>query len=264
MTPNSVATDGFVDMEDGALAPGQSFSDSDAGVTISTQWATASNAGVSVSLSQPCIRANPSVTLSPVQSRSVSAGTTVTFALSVTNNDTSNCSASSFSLQPLGTVGWTATVASPTLTLSPGVNTSTTLTVTSPPTATNGSYTIGVTATNSGNTGYAASTAATYVIGPSVSVTVATDKPNYTRTQTVFVNAKVNAGGAPVAGAAVNFTVTKSNGAVAAGKATTGSDGTAAYKLRLKRQDPVGTYQAGAVATENAQSGSANTSFTVQ
>ncbi len=264
MTPNSIMTSGASDLEDGALVAGQTFSDPNAGVTISTQWANGTNAGVSVSLNQPCVRANPTVVFSPVQSQSVGAGTTVTYTVAITNNDGAGCSSSIFSLQTTVPSGWTTAVVSPTLSLTPGASASTTLTVTSSTAATDGSYTIGVTVANSGNTSYATSTEATYVIGPSVSVTVATDKPSYTRAQTVSVKAKVNAGGAPVAGAAVNFSVTKPNGAVATGKATTGTDGTAAYKLRLKRQDPVGTYQAGAVATENALSGSATTSFTVQ
>ncbi len=95
-------------------------------------------------------------------------------------------------------------------------------------------------------------------------VTVATDKPSYTRTQTVSVTANVRDGGSPIANAAVNFTITKSNGAKVNGKGTTGSNGTAVYKLRLKRQDPVGAYQADAVATENGVSASGATTFAVQ
>ncbi len=270
---NGGNTNGLLDMtpatyqlytRDPTLVVGQSFTDPDAGVTITTQWVNSSNAGVSVSLNQPCVRANPTVALSPVQSQSVSAGTPVNFAVSVTNNDSANCSAGSFSLQATVPSGWTSAVATATLTISSGSTASTTLTVTSSTAATDGSYAIGVTVTDSANPTYTATAAATYVIGTSFSVTVATDKPSYTRTQTVSVKAKVNVGGAPVAGSTVNFTVTKSNGAVANGKATTGTDGTAVYKLRLKKQDPVGTYQAGAVATENVLSGRATTSFTVQ
>ena len=45
-------------------------------------------------------------------------------------------------------------------------------------------------------------------------VTVATDQTSYTRTQSVSIKATVRSGGAPVANAAVNFTVKKSNGAL--------------------------------------------------
>jgi hypothetical protein len=95
-------------------------------------------------------------------------------------------------------------------------------------------------------------------------LTVSTDQPSYTRSQTVTIMAKVTSGGTPVANTAVSFRVTKSNGTVVTGSATTGANGTAVYKLRLKRQDPVGVYQAGAVATQNAVSVSASSNFTVQ
>jgi hypothetical protein len=89
---------------------------------------------------------------------------------------------------------------------------------------------------------------------------VSTDQPTYTRNQSVFIQATVRSGGAPVANTTVNFTVKKSTGAVVSGKATTGTNGTAVYKLRLRRQDPAGTYEAEA----SALSASAATVFTVQ
>jgi hypothetical protein len=95
-------------------------------------------------------------------------------------------------------------------------------------------------------------------------VTVSTDKPSYTRNQSVSIMATVSSGGSPIADADVTFTVTKSNGAVVTGTATTGTNGTAVYKLRLTRQDPVGIYQVGAVATKGALSTSGSTTFTVQ
>jgi uncharacterized protein YfaS (alpha-2-macroglobulin family) len=95
-------------------------------------------------------------------------------------------------------------------------------------------------------------------------VTLSTDRPSYTPGQTVSLTATVRSGGSPVINATVTFSVTKPTGAVVTGTATTGSNGTAVYKLRLRRQDAVGLYGAGAVGTKNARSGSATTSFTVQ
>jgi hypothetical protein len=56
----------------------------------------------------------------------------------------------------------------------------------------------------------------------------------------------------------------KINGSGGDGAATTGSNGAAVYKLRVKKQDPVGTYQVGAVAKKDALSGSAATQFTMR
>ena len=96
--------------------------------------------------------------------------------------------------------------------------------------------------------------------GGTANLTVSTDQPSYTRNQTVSIKATVRSGGAPVANANVTFTVKKSTGAVVTATATTGSNGTAIYKLRLTKKDPVGIYEADA----GALSGSAATNFTVR
>jgi hypothetical protein len=98
----------------------------------------------------------------------------------------------------------------------------------------------------------------------SLAEAVTTDQTSYSRTQTVSIKSTVTSGGSPVAGAAVTFTVTKASGAVIVANATTGSDGTAVYKLRLKRQDPIGTYRADAVAKKDTRSANAATQFAVQ
>lgn len=95
-------------------------------------------------------------------------------------------------------------------------------------------------------------------------VTISTDQSRYSRTQTATITATVTASGSPVANAAVSFKVTKANGTTVTGTATTGSNGAAVYKLRLKRQDPVGTYQASATDTSSALPASAATTFAVQ
>ncbi|APR04526.1 hypothetical protein [Thauera chlorobenzoica] len=91
-----------------------------------------------------------------------------------------------------------------------------------------------------------------------------TSQSSYLRGQTVYLSADVSAGGVPVAGAAVSFTVTKANGSQVKGSATTGSDGKALYQFQLKKPDPVGTYQAGMVASLNGQSATTAVSFSVQ
>jgi MG2 domain/Gametolysin peptidase M11 len=98
----------------------------------------------------------------------------------------------------------------------------------------------------------------------SLTAVVTTDQPSYSPNQTVSITSTVTSAGSPVAGASVTFTVTKASGTVIVTNATTGSDGTAAYKIRLKRQDPVGTYQVGAVAKKEMVSASAVTQFMVR
>lgn len=250
---------------DPALVVGRSFSDPDAGVTITAAWVTATQAAVTVSFGGvSCIRANPTVALSPSQSQGVQAGTTVAYTAWVTNNDGAGCTASSFNLRGTVPSGWTAAFAASALTLSPGASASTTLAVTSLASTADGAFTLQVTATNGANTTSAATSSAIYVITSALDVSAWTDKSSYSRGQTVALTARATAGGSPVANASVSFVIKKSNGAVVSQTNTTDSSGTAVLKYRLKRSDPVGLYQAGANAAKSPLSGSAATSFTVQ
>jgi len=269
MTPGSVDPfTGTVDLytNDPALTVGNSFSDPDAGVTLTVASVDASGASVSVALTPPtCPRANPTMAVSPT-SQTVPAGTSVTYAVSVTNNDGGGCAASSFSLKTTVVLtGWTASFAASTLALSPGSSASTTLTLTSPASATN-SFTFPVVVTNSANASYQATSSVGYVIGTTdttLNVSVSTDKPSYTGGQTVSVIARASSGGSPVSNASVTFTMTKSNGIVVSQTATTDSTGSAVGKFRLKNHDPAGGYKARADAAKAPLAGSAATSFTV-
>jgi len=91
-----------------------------------------------------------------------------------------------------------------------------------------------------------------------------TDKTSYAVNQTATLKCVVKAGGVAVAGAKVNFTITKSNGTQTQLGGTTGSDGAATVKYRFNKQDPKGTYQDKASTTVNGISGVATTSFVVQ
>lgn len=252
---------------DPALPVGRSFSDPDAGVTITTLWVNGTSAGISVSLGlSSCAHAIPTVALSP-SSQSAQAGISATYTFAVTNNDTTSCSASTFSLQAAAPTGWTATLAASTLTLSPGASASATLTVTSPATATAGSYSINATAANGTYTG---SVAATYTVtatatASTLATAVSTDKTTYAPGTPVLITDSTTAGGNPVTSASVTFTVTKPNGTVVTQTTTTDATGKAVYKLRLNsRKDPTGIYQVRAVATYSGSSASSSTTFTVQ
>ncbi|MBI3302907.1 MAG: peptidase M11 [Deltaproteobacteria bacterium] len=265
MTP--AASPWWVDWDDPALVAGQSFSDPDTGVTILTLWANNTGAAVSVTFGPQtaCTQANPTVGLSPSQSQWVKAGTTVRYTVSVTNNDTTGCPASGFTLQASVLDGWIAVFASPTLTLSPGANASTTLRVTSPASAADGFYPVGVEAMNSANPTYFAAPSATYAIASTLNMTVSSDRPSYTRGQWVSLAAQVSFAGSPVANARVTFTLRRPNGRVTTKSVLTGSDGVATVRFLLKAKSPVGTYEVTAKARQKrVVVGSATTSFTVE
>jgi hypothetical protein len=254
MNPNNTTSDV-------ALVPGQSFRDPNAGVTITTEWATSTNAGVGVTLTTPCTRSNPTVTTSPAQSPVLQAGTPETYTVTITNNEAANCTASAFNLSAAIATGWIASFGSSSVTLSAGASGSTSLTVASPTSAAAGLYKVGVTAQNSSASGYGASTSATYQVAPSVAVS--TNSSSYKQGASVYATVLVNSGGSPVSGASVNCTVTGPSGTKVSATTTTGANGAATITFKLKRNVPTGIYQVLAVSAVNGVSGSGTTNFTV-
>jgi len=250
---------------DPALVLGQSFTDTNAGVIITPVSMTASSAAVQVSMApQPCVRANPTVTVSPSQSQWVPAGTTVNYAISVTNTDSSSCPSSTFAVGAAVPAGWTALLGTPSLALGPGASGSAGLQVASPGGTPDGFYKVTETASNTATPTYAGSTQSTYVVASAISVSVSASRATYSRNQFAILSATVMGGTAPVSGASVAFTITKPGGGVVTGTATTNSSGQASYKLRIGKRDPLGTYAVSVKATLGSVVGTATTSFQVQ
>lgn len=250
---------------DPALTVGQSFADPDAGITLTTLSADASGALVDVSIAaQPCVRANPTLTIGPSATPWLAAGSTTSFNLMITNNDGSGCPATGFNWQSIVPAGWTTT-APPATSLAPGASATTTIQVTSPAGTVDGFYNITVRAANELSPAYSASAAATYALVSTLSVAGTSSQTTYTRSQTATVSATVKAAGSVVSGATVTFTMTKSNGTTVSSTSTTGTNGVAVFKYSFNRKkDPAGTYQVRAQASSNGVSGSTTVSFTVK
>jgi hypothetical protein len=250
---------------DPALVVGQSFQDPDSGAVITTASAGSGGASVVVSYgSLPCVRANPSVSLSPSQTQWPAAGNTVSYALTVTNGDGSGCGSSWFDLGAALPAGWSAAYASSSVSIAPGASASTTLDVTSAASASDGFYNVAATARNREDASFSGSgTGAVFVVS-ALQVAVSTDRTSYTRNQQPAFSAQVTAAGSAAAGANVTFTVTKANGSLAVLSAVPGSNGVASARLRLNKKDPVGTYTLRADATLGGASGTGSTSFSVR
>jgi alpha-galactosidase-like protein/gametolysin peptidase M11 len=258
MTPGSST----YDLNDAALVPGASYTDPNAGVTITTEWANATNAGVNVTLTTSCPHANPTVAISPTLSPAAQAGRPATFTASVTNNDNSVCTGSSFNLAATVPSGWSAAFGSSSLTLNPGASASTSLTVTSASSAAAGLYSVSATAQNASASGYTSSASATYEVAPSIAVS--TNSSSYSQGNSIYVTTIVKSGGSPVPGTSVNCTVTGPSGTKMSATGTTGTNGTTSVTFKLKRSASPGIYQALSVAAANGVSGSGATNFTVQ
>jgi hypothetical protein len=234
-------------------------------VTAKDSAAPTYTASVSVTeniLAAVCTRTSPKILLSPTVSNGI-RGATVPYTLSVTNNDTSSCSASTFNL--IGNVpsGWLGTLGSSTLALGPGASGTTTLSVTSSSNAPDGAYPITATGTNSAQPTYTATASATETLVSSLTVKVSTDKSSYKSNQPVTINAAVSANGSVIANASVTFTVTKGTTTAVTKTVTTDTHGNASFTWSQKSRSS-GTYTVKADVTFNVISGSNTATFTVQ
>ena len=251
-----------------SLPAGQSFTDSTAGLTFTPTAVSSSGATVQVTMNgSSCTPANPTVTISPSQSQAVTSGSPVTFTATVTDNDSSGCSATTFNLAATLPSGWAGAwgIASPTL--SPGKSGSATLTVTSPAGTADGSYNLSISASNASSSSYAASATASYVINTApLSVNLTTNQSNYLPGQTVGINVSMLYGTSPDAGASVSISVTSPKGRTTTLTGTTGANGVALLNYKLGRNAPAGVYQAkyGTSVTGAAPTAGASTNFTVQ
>jgi hypothetical protein len=260
---------------DPALEVGQSFTDPDAGVTITPLEANSSSVRVFVSLSaQPCIQHPPSVTLAPSAGPAVLAGATVQYTVALTNNDSPECALSNFTLQVnTPDTDWTATFSAPILQLGPGADTATSLHVTSPAVAPAGAYLITVNVMRSAAPGSEVTASATYTVAPTSApgaVSVTTDKANYVAREWVMISARVLENGAPIRHVEVSFTVKKPDGRTVKQKRVTNKQGVAVYRFQLLHRDPLGFYHVMAQVSpfsggkSSTAATSAETSFTVR
>jgi hypothetical protein len=262
-------TPGTSSWSDPALVTGQSYSDLDAGVTLTVLSADSTGASVSVTFgggggggSTTCVPAAPSVSLSPTIQWVV--GYTGNYTLTVTNNDSNACTDSSFSVSMALPSGWTAQLTS-LLALAPGSSASTNVQVTAPSGTADGFYNITGTATNNSNLSYSGSASATEVCcSGTLAVKVTTDQSSYTQNSWVTITANVRVGQSAVAGADVTVTLQRQGSNVAVLSGSTDGSGNFVIKYKLANNAATGTYQVAASATANGYTGSDNTAtFTV-
>ncbi|WIO73172.1 Ig-like domain-containing protein [Porticoccaceae bacterium LTM1] len=173
-TPNSSS---FYDWTDTALEAGNSFTDPKTGTTITVVSADGNRATVDINLgsSNPdplpvCERAVPSVSLQAISGTTAAPGQALSYRLTVTNNDSSECSNAQFNLGAAVPYGWSKSLSSSQVTLAPGSSSNITLYVTSSSTALDGAYSISGNATHS-TTGSTRTASATYTVKAPVTST---------------------------------------------------------------------------------------------
>jgi len=245
-TPNSSYA--FLDP---VLAAGQSWTDPYTNVAISVQSATSSGLTVSVNYgAAPCTSSAPSVTVSPLNP-TLYPGQTASYTVSVTNNDSSACSPTTINLGSTEPSGWSTTLSTPALALSPGKSGNVTLSKGAPNGTAAGTYAVNLKASNNAasNTGTAN---ATVVTPPSLSVSLSVPSSTFSRKSSVPITATVLTGGNPVASASVTFTLVTAGGSKFVQSTTTGTGGTSTWNYRLSPKSPTGTYTVTAQVTSGA------------
>jgi hypothetical protein len=126
------------------------FSDPASGITIAPVWVNGT-AGVNVTVGgsggTTCVRKNPTVAVSPAQQQG-NAGTMLSYALSVTNNDT-GCPSSSYSMKAVVPSQWKSAFSSTLVSVASASTGAVTMQVTSGAAAQVGTYALSPTATSS-------------------------------------------------------------------------------------------------------------------
>ena len=253
-----------------ALVAGQTYTDSGTGISVTPVSISSTGASVQVTMSTPaCVPANPAVSVTPLQSAYVLAGTPVNFTVTVKDLDSSTCPTTSFNLTDTLPSGWSGAWNAGSLSLSPDGSGSATLTVTSPLGSPDGFYNVGIGTDNSSAASYGGSATATYVINTPapVTVTVATDQSSHQPGQMVTVTVTMLSGTSPFVGGGVTVTVTSPKGKTATMTGTTGSNGTVSLSYKLNKRAPAGTYGVNANTSSisgGAATAGASTSFVVQ
>jgi hypothetical protein len=149
---------------DAPLTVNKTFEDPLKGVTISTTSVSNSFATVAIDLGYiPCIRSDPSLSISPLM-QTGSPGQTLTYILSLKNNDNAGCTTSTFNIIPSLLEGFSQSPASLSENVSPGATITKTIFITSNPYTSAGSYTFTENAANAADSGYTASASAVYAL----------------------------------------------------------------------------------------------------
>jgi chitodextrinase len=156
------------------LTDGESHVDAVNGITITVISHNSDYVTVELSLngSDPtptCTAGIPQLSLSPA-SQSANAGSTLDYAIHVTNQDSDACANSTFALNDSIPTGWTGTLSPASLNLAPGQSGTAVLSVTSAASATASTYTVGVNVTDNNEAVHSASDSASYTVAQACAV----------------------------------------------------------------------------------------------
>jgi len=261
---------------DAALVAGQSFTDPLTGVVIAPLSVGSSSSTVAVTFPPAaCTRVAPTVTLTPSGTVYTSAGASTNYTVSVLNNDSCGCGASTFDLSASVPSGWSATTSRTASAAPAGVVTGS-LTIAAAASAAAAFYPVTVRAANTSAPSTSGSAAGTLAIADAppppppatLTATTSTDKSTYGLPSKGPVNVQITTtvlnGGSPVSNVAVSVRVTDPAGTVSTGNKNTDANGKAKVSYSLSKNSRKGTYRVTSTATQGSVSATSTTSFVVQ
>jgi hypothetical protein len=251
---------------DSVLALGQTYTDANLGLSVTVLSADIGGATIQVQMAaaQACVRANPTISVTPGRSSWVRPGAAFTYQVTVRNNNSGGCLNETFDLASNTPAGLGATFSAEAINLANGASNVTDMQVMSSAFSADGTFNVGVSATNPVHPQLSASASVQHVIVSSLGVTASAGAARYSRNQTAIVTSIVTAAGAPVSNATVTFTMTKPEGRTVTQTTQTGADGRAVFSFKLERKrDQTGTYSVRSVASFDGYTGQASTTFLV-
>jgi M6 family metalloprotease-like protein len=231
------------------------YTDPYSNVSLNVTGASASGVAVTVNYGPvPCVRNTPTIQITP-GNPSVYSGSDVNYNVTVTNNDTTGCTSSTFDINSTAPAAWITGFSAMTLTLNPTQAGTVTMTKSVPAGLTPGTYGINATANdvNHSATGVANATVTTPPLPINMTLTVnpTTVKAKSTVTIQSIVTREV--GGAPVSGASVVFTIVRA-GSTTTKTVTTNASGVAVWSYKAQQR---GTYTVTATANASGATESA-------
>jgi M6 family metalloprotease-like protein len=143
------------------LADGERFVDQTNDITVTMVSHDATRATATVSFA--CASAASSLAIAPT-SLSGAAGSTQTYAVSLSNNDAPACPASTFALTSAAPSGWTASLSPASVSIAAGSSAQATLTVTPAASAAAASYTVSASAADAATAAHAVSASAAFTV----------------------------------------------------------------------------------------------------
>jgi hypothetical protein len=230
------------------------FTDPYSNLSVSVTGASSSGVSVAVNYGPvPCVRNQPTIVISP-GNPSIYAGSDVNYTVTVTNNDSSGCTSSTFDMTSTAPSSWVSVFSALTLTLNPTQAGSVTMTK-SAPTGIIGTFAVNATASDANHSATGVANCTVTAPPEPINVTLTALPTSVPARSNVTIQAVVTKeiGGASVPGASVTFKIVRGSSTTTK-IVTTNSSGVATWVYKAQQK---GTYTVTATATSGGATDSA-------